>query len=180
MTAQIVFLKISTGQKFNLCVFIFMYGYRSDRGCLTEGELKLYFCSWHIMVVSLGGQACTLCSQLIILGFASQTCRCSLGSTERAITVTWQERHHTKFCCKQIKKLPFSYAISDMDPTMLVHFPILCCTTSELLTQHNKCWEKDCKLFGNFFLQSVISMKNVENVEKSQHRHIFQLLIVLH
>lgn len=128
MNAQIVVLKISTGQKINLCVFIFMYGYRSDRGCLTEGELKLYFCSWHIMVVSLGGQACTLCSQLIILGFASQTCRCSLGSTERAITVTWQERHHTKFCCKQIKKLPFSYAIFDMDPTILVHFPILCCT----------------------------------------------------
>lgn len=45
-------------------------------------------------------------------------------------------------------------------------------TSSELWTQQNHFWGKDCKLFGNFFLESVTSIKNKDCGEISAQTHI--------
>lgn len=47
----------SVGPKIHLHGSISVYGCRSDRGCLTEGEIKLSSRSCHVMEVSLGGRA---------------------------------------------------------------------------------------------------------------------------
>lgn len=77
----------SAGPEIHLRGSIFVYGCTSDRGCLTEGGIKLSSRSCHIMEVSLGGLGVP---NWYVLGFMSRTCGCSVGSKERVITVTWQ------------------------------------------------------------------------------------------